>query len=177
VAEGYNPIVRVFGRLRAALSAATGAPRREIGPGTELESLLPRDRRRKLWRNVEQQGVNLPPLERSWGPLILGCLMVVAGPVGITVLLRHWAGLLTVVPLGVLAILATRPWAIEFPIGLRTVGELALDLTHYAEHLDSGHRWTRNEIAFKVRAEIAGAMGRSLSEVRLECRLRADLGA
>jgi hypothetical protein len=58
---------------------------------------------------------------------------------------------------------------VQFPPCLRTVGELVLYSTCPAEHKESGYRWTRNEIALKVRLVIAESMGLPLEAVRPEC--------
>lgn len=177
MAEGYNPIVREFGRLRAVLAAATGVPRREIRPGTELEALLPRGRRRELWRKLRRQGLPLPWLQLPrWVPgLDAGAVLIIT--ILITLWLRHPAAVFLFVPLALLVLLASRPWATEFPFELRTVGELTLYLTDCAAHRGSGHRWTRDEIAFKVRVVLSDALNIRLSDVRLESRLRTDLRA
>jgi hypothetical protein len=50
--EGYNPIVRVFGRFRAGLVGALDLDRHEVRPQTPLETLIPRHRRREVWRRL-----------------------------------------------------------------------------------------------------------------------------
>jgi hypothetical protein len=66
---------------------------------------------------------------------------------------------------------ATRRRAVHFPLYLRTVGELVIYATQFGEHKDSGYRWTRNEIALKVRMTVAESVGLPLEEVQPETKL------
>ena len=172
----YNPIVRVFGQLRAAIAGAAGVPSRAIRPWTHLEWVLPVDRRRELWRAMRQSGLRLPPLELPPRAGWLGCLVLTV-PKVVSVFVLGWClGTLAAAAAVLLYWLLSRPWATEFPAGLRTVGELTLYLTDYAEHRDSGYRWTHDEIAFKVRVVVAEAMNLPLDQVRTESTFR-ELGA
>jgi hypothetical protein len=53
---------------------------------------------------------------------------------------------------------------------------MVLYLTCFREHKASGYRWTRNEIATKVRLVIAESLGLDLEAVQPEQTL-AELGA
>jgi hypothetical protein len=79
-------------------------------------------------------------------------------------------------PLGLAEHWLSRRRAVHFPFGLRTVGEVVLYLTSFREHKSSGYRWTRNEIATKVRLIFAESLGLPLDAVRPESTL-AELGA
>ena len=121
--------------------------------------------------------MKLPPLELPRWPARVSFTAVMVTPVGVAVVLGHWIGLCSVVPLCALSFLVSRPWCVAFPIGLRTVGELGLCLTSYAEHRGSGYRWTRNEVAMKVRMIVAGSLALRLDEVRPETTWAELLGA
>jgi hypothetical protein len=173
----YNPIVRVFGQLRSALAEATGSPSRAIRPGTKLEWVLPLERRRELWRAMRRNGVRLPALElpRPVGWFVGPSLIVLSFAAAFA--LGHPAGCLTGIPALLLFVLLSRPWQTTFPAGLRTVGELTLYITDSVEHRASGYKWTRNEIAFKVRVVLAEALNVPLDRIELKSRLSRDLGA
>lgn len=174
--QNYNPIVRTFGQVRAALVKAVGVPRSAVRPGTELETLLPVDGRRALWNRARQQEPQLPALQLSPEEATWGCLGVLVAAAALAVALRDPAGLLAIIPLGFLVYGASRPWAVHFPLGLQTAGELTLHLTRLGDHRDSGYRPTRNEILIKVRLVLAYALNRPLADVRPESTLQ-DLGA
>jgi hypothetical protein len=173
----YNPIVRVFGQLRAALAEATDIPSRAIRPWTRLEWVLPLERRRELWRAMRQSGLRLPALELPPRAGWVGCLAFLI-PKGAAILLLDWCvGGLAAGAAAVLFVFLSRPWATEFPVCLQTIGDLTLYITDCAEHRGSGYKWTRNEIAFKVRLVLSEALNVRMDEIRLESRIRADLGA
>jgi hypothetical protein len=54
---------------------------------------------------------------------------------------------------------------------MRTIGDMVIAMTCFAEHKASGYRWTRSEIELKVRLILAESTGLSLEEVRPECSL------
>src|SRR5262245_47443405 len=60
--QEYNPIVRTFGRFRAELLRHLDIARHAIRPETPLESLLPVERRREIWQQLDRRGLQLPPL-------------------------------------------------------------------------------------------------------------------
>lgn len=172
----YNPVVRTFARLRSEMARAADLPRNRVRPGAALPDLLPRSRRRAAWARMKQNGLKLPPLELSQPARrsVLGVVLFATAAIALGA--QMWAGLLAVIPLGLLAFRVSRPWAVEFPLGLRTVGELSLYLTRFGEHRDSGYRWTPNEVTTKVRMVIAESLALPLDRVRPECTL-AELGA
>jgi hypothetical protein len=174
--QAYNPIVRTFCKLRAALLSSSDAARRHVRSDTPLAWLLPEAERRDVWRRLRRQGLPVPELELPSRETLIAALGVLREAACLAVLLHRWSALLLALPLGMVAYWASRPRAVVFPLGLRTVGELALYLTTFREHRESGYRWTHNEIAFKVRVIIAEALNRPLGDVRPECTL-AELGA
>ena len=75
---------------------------------------------------------------------------------------------LAALPLGIATFWASRPWAVHFPNHLTTVGQMVLVMTPFREHRHSSYRWTRNEIAFKVRLIVAESFGAPFDRVRPE---------
>src|SRR5262245_57624181 len=125
----YNPIVRMFGRFRAGLVDSLGVARQEVHPGTTLESILPVETRRKVWRRLRARGVPVPELELPPRESSRQILEVLRTTASIALWLRRWLALLLVVPLGMLAYRVSRHWAIHFPLGVRTVGDMVLLMT------------------------------------------------
>jgi hypothetical protein len=161
MAQTYNPIVRRFNQFRAELLSSMDIARHEVRPGTPLASLIPLARRRDVWLRLQLQGFRLPPLcppaaERTG--LIQGLIRSAAG---LVLGFEHCYGLLAGRPLGM-----SWPQGVEFPACLTTVGEAILYATSVHEHKGSGYRWTRNEIATKVRLIIAESCGLPLTRVQ-----------
>jgi hypothetical protein len=140
-------------------------PRQGVRPGTPLAVLIPLELRRQIWDDLRRSGLNVPSLELPGGVYKASTLAVLATTASFALLLREWTALLSGISFGRIAYTLTRPWATCIPLGLVTVGELALYMTSYQEHKDSGYRWTRNEISFKVRQIVAEALGHRLDEV------------
>jgi hypothetical protein len=174
MSDAYNPIVRTFCRLRAGLIDGLGVARHEVRPGTPLEDILPVERRREVWGRLQRQGLRLPALELSERDFRLGFWTVLRATVSAAVYLRSWYALFLALPLAVVVNRVNRRRAVHFPLGLRTVGEMVIFVTSFNEHKDGGYRWTRNEIALKVRMTVAESVGLPLDAVRPETRL-ADL--
>jgi hypothetical protein len=172
----YNPIVRTFGQLRSALTEVLELPCEAIRPDVPLDVLIPVEHRRRAWEKLRGTGLNLPGLELPhWLRETTGWTVSVT-TVSLALLLKDWWALAFGVELGMLGYNVTRPWAICIPLGLATVGELSMFLTSFREHRDSGYRWTRNEISFKVRQIVAESLGRRLDEVH-EKSTFAEMGA
>src|SRR6185312_12661209 len=167
----YNPIVRNFCRLRAGLVDQLGVARHEVRPGTTLDALLPIRVRREVWEQLRRQGLRLPALELSGRDHTRNFWVVLRATVSSAVYLQRWSALILAVPLAMVVAWVTRRRAVHFPLGLRTVGELAIYATPFGEHKDSGYRWTRNEIALKVRMTVAESVGLPLEEVQPETKL------
>jgi len=173
MAESYNPVVRTFNRLRAGLVSSLGVDRRHVCPEMPLELLIPVERRREVWADLRQAGLDVPRLELAPQDTTANNLLAVKTVVSLAVGLQAWWLLLpglpvAWLPLRLLADWATRGRAVYFPLCLTTVGDLALYLTSFREHKDSGYRPTRNEIEFKVRQVVAEALGLGMDEVRPE---------
>jgi hypothetical protein len=167
----YNPIVRTFCKLRAALLSNREIARIEIRPGTALETLMPMGARRLTWRRLQQHGLRMPVLELSERDRRRNCFHVLRGLVSSACYLQTWYALLLIFPLAAAVHWASRRRAVHFPLGLKTVGELVIYTTCFAEHKGSGYRWTKNEITMKVRMVVAESAGLPLEDVQPETRL------
>ena len=170
----YNPIVRTFRRVRAALMDRGILARELIRPETPLE-FVPPSARRELWEDLSRQGLRLPPLQLSPEDDRRNFWQVLESTISLALGLQRWSALLLAVPLTMLVRRISRRRAVHFPPGPRTLGELTIYATRFGEHTGSGYRWTRNEIALKVRLIIAESLALPLDEVRPEATF-AELG-
>ena len=169
--EAYSPIVRTFCQFRSSLTNILGVARHDVRPATPLDELLPIEKRREAWMQLQRQGLRLPDLEflRAGTPAQF--------------LDRFEAGRVVCSPLTELVRPALCPSAHvhrvlgasqsggELPIGLSTVGELVIYATRFREHKNSGYRWTRNEISMKVRMIVAESVGMPLEAIQPETKL------
>jgi len=166
--QRYNPIIRTFTRLRASLIRLTGRPRSEIRPSTPLHELLPVAGRRAIWAELEREW---PRMERLTLPVPIGklvCCCVLLGTIASAAALQQVAALAVIVPLTLVIFTITRPWVVAFPIERQTVGDLVLQLVQIRDHRACGYRWTRNEIAFKVRWTLCEACNVPFHEITLD---------
>jgi hypothetical protein len=63
MSQEYNPIVRMFGELRAVLVSSLDVARHEVRPSAKLAALIPARKRREVWRRLRRQGVRVPALQ------------------------------------------------------------------------------------------------------------------
>jgi hypothetical protein len=169
VVGSYNPIVRTFCRLRAVLVDTLGVDRRQVCPATPLDALIPAERRGEVFARLREEGFRAPHVEvtvQEWPLCWLAAFIPLAVIVPMT--LGSWLGCAVALPLaiglGVLACTVRRSRVVRPPLLPRTVGEMVIYLTHFAEH--EGYRFSRNEIALKVRFVVAGWLGVSVDQVR-----------
>lgn len=168
---GYNPIVRAFGATRAALCGALKVPRSAVRAGTVLAELVPVRDRRRTWAALRRAGVRVPCLELSgFSSAVFAQLVLLAVVVSYGATRSPWLAAATFVAACVAARAASRPWAVHIPGCVRTVGELAVYGTRFAEHAASGHRWTRGEVALKTRILVAASGGLTLDAVTPDFR-------
>ena len=170
----YNPVVRTFCRLRAALLKSAAVDRRDVRPDSPLDVILPASCRRQVWSELRQAGLDIPSLELTEREYRRGLFEVLRAAISTALNLRSWWALLSAIPLGFVAYRVSRRYAVQFPLGLRTFGELVIYATDFREGRRSGYRWSRGEIEMKVRLIIAEQLGLTLDKVRPETRL-ADL--
>ena len=173
----YNPIVRTFCRFRGALLRSADVPRRDVRPRTPLSALLPSATRREVWHRLQRHGLPLPDLQLSARDARRMVVGVLVATLVLTFALRSSAALLLALPLGCVGYRLSRPRAVEFPLGLGSVGELVIYLTRFRDHSQSRYRWTRSEIALKVRLIVAEQMGLPLDAVQPDHAFVDDLGA
>jgi hypothetical protein len=179
MAPAYNPIVRTFCRFRAVLVGTLGIDRHLVHPRTPLDVLIPVARRREALERLSEAGLRAPALERRVQEYPLcGVVALAVSLVGVVSLaLQSWLVFLAALPLlfglVVLAFRRTRTRVIPVPLGPRTVGEMVIFLTRFGEH--PGYRFSRNEIALKVRLVVAGWLGVRVDQVREESSFVSDL--
>ena len=165
----YNPVVRSFNAYRQALMAF-GLPRERLRPDARLEELVPAPLRREAWDAMRRRGLRLPDLGLSnldgWG-----CLMAFAVVMGIVwAKAGGWLAAAAGVPLAVFLYFVSRPWATE-PATVETLGELAMYGVDFTAHRESGYRWSRGDIALKVRIILGEAANVPLAAIREETTL------
>ena len=167
----YNPIVRTFNRLRAVILAKTDTPRCRIRPDATLASVIPPECWQAVGAELKRRGLPGP----YWTPpprddLALGCVRSGAVPsLGQVVgsgWLPAWLGLLVRIPLNLLLGLADFGREVEWSLGRWTVGDLTVHCTRFPEHKASGYRWSRGDIALKVRLIVAVWLGVAPEKVR-----------
>jgi hypothetical protein len=169
--EAYSPIVRSFCQLRSVLTNNVGVARREVRPAAPLDVILPIGARRRAWKQLQRQGLKLPGLEFSKSDHWRNVLIVLKATGSSAVHLQSWYALFFALPLMFIVSWARRHRAVQFPLGLSTVGELVIFTTRFNEHKDSGYRWTRNEISMKVRMIVAESVGVPLEEIQPDTKL------
>ena len=184
----YNPIVRTFCRIRAALVKA-GVDRRKVTPDALLEDLLPADQRIAFRRELVDKGVTTKWTAASVSPTtaesILSNFLLVVLAFGLIALFAVLTGSLIggVLVFGVIAFLAAiliyrsakstalpdSAFTVQAPIPespeYGSIGELTLRLTKCGDHKASGYRFTRNEIAFKVKRIVSEQLGIPLEQI------------
>jgi hypothetical protein len=174
--DEYNPIVRTFNQVRAAILAATDTPRCRIRPSATLASIIPPERWQAVGAEVQRRGLPGP----YWTPpprdeLAPGCACSGAVPSIGEMLGSSWLlarlGLFVRIPLNLLLGMADFGREVEWALGRWTVGDLAVYCTRFPEHRASGYRWSRGDIALKVRLIVAVWLGVAPEKVREDASL------
>jgi hypothetical protein len=146
------------------------APALELSGSEELESILPVEDRRTIWRELQAAGFELPELEVSSKVFWIAAAMVLT-PLGLLALaLRTWFALLSLFELTFLAYRLTRPLAVHSPQWCRTVRQAASCLRNIRRPDGQVVPWTREEISEKVRMLIAERAGLPIEEVTEDSR-------
>lgn len=166
-AAGGRPVCCATGRsfyeLRRQMLALLPLRRRDIRPDTALEQIIPRRRRRSVWRHLRKAGLKLPSLCLSWRAVAMTACAVAA----ITAFSawhtasRNWP--LWFIAYSLLAALVTRPLAQTLPVGATTVGEAALLLAKPPEN--SPACLTRAEVTQRVRLIISSQLAIPLEQL------------
>jgi hypothetical protein len=179
MAEFYNPVVRTFNRVRTILMEEFGVPRECVRPWTPIEGLVPPEEYHRLRDRLSWVGFDPPrsghlpvvnhPL--CFAPLLTGPLFLVA------IALKSWPlALLTLAQTAFafwLACKVTTTRTRYFPLVPATVGEMVIFLIRFADH--DGYRFSRSEIALKVRMLVAEFAGVALERITEKTSFTDDL--
>ncbi len=176
------PTAQAFREIRRLLVEALGIAPRTVRPSTELESLLPRCLRHRVWRLLSRQypchwkRLRLSPwIGRAVAlvPLVAAAF-VLAQTRAVAAL--PFAGL---VALGIwlLVWISARPLAVCFPSGLVTVGDVAI--ASLPANCDEVARspLEDEEVWRRLQKIVAGNLGVDVEEVTRAARFVEDLGA
>jgi hypothetical protein len=163
------PTSRTFYQIRRALLAALPLSRRQIRPSASLDALIPRARRRRVWRQLREAGLRLPHLDLSlcsaW--ISFGAAVCVAAA-AILWLKTAWAGWISL-PVFVLALLIARRFAKAIPVSCTTMRDMSLRATSPIGMSD-------DEIAWRVRTILCEQLGITLEQVGDDSRPLRELG-
>ena len=177
---------RVFRDIRRVLMETTSTPRRAIRPGTELKVILPPRNRRRVWKRLEQDVagyVRKLRLPYRLGPIIT-VLCLTAGIVGTAIIIPQ-VGIGNALVLGVTAIVATlllmffvtRPFAIAFPQGVVTVGDLATATLPPGYEEAAKQQMTDEEVWDRLQRIVADILGVKVDDITPTARFVEVLGA
>lgn len=162
----YNPVVRTFGKVRAAIIRSTGVSRNLVRSDTPLESLLPESSRAEVWRRLRQSGLKPPELRLSKSLSWFFLLAPIIASTVLAMLMADWFPFVCIVPLWILGFHYAQRLATCIPSSVETVGDLTLYLTRLPDHPASEYRWSQKEIERKVRMIVAETTGYRLSQVQ-----------
>ncbi len=147
-----------------------------IDPSDRIEALIPSEERRRVWRQLQLAGFDLPELALSPQVFFMAAALVLAPVILLVLSLRKWSMLLSLLELSFLAHRLTRPLAIYPPFGCRTVQQLVVHLSRFVLEDYKAGLWTHDEIAAKVRQIFAEAAGVPVESVKGETRLEELFG-
>lgn len=172
-----------FHKLRQTILGVTGRQREEVRPKSQLEVLVPRRRRRAMWKKMRQlSGLRFPRLcLPMWCvPVILACIAAVEA---VGVLVFDWPlNWVLVVPAFTTLLLAygiaDALFGVELPNHFQTVGELtkAVLAKNFATLSAELANYDCNEVWESVRILVADQLGVHMAKVTKESRFAADLG-
>ncbi len=178
----YNPIVRTFGLVRRVLMEVTGLPRGCFRPDTPLDTVIPPGRGGEVTEGLRREGLE-PPWWWVSGYVAIGCVVLIAVAVGLAVAANAGVlvgllafGLNLAVVACFAAVPAPRTPVVPSPGWGMTLGELAVSCTRFRDHKASGYRWSRGDIALKVRLIVSEHLGVPLSRVREDSSFVEDFG-
>ena len=190
---GVSLTHRAFNRLRAALLRQLPLKRRDIGPQAGMANLVPRASRKILAECLAAE-LETPPLPNLIRPKWLVNLLIV-GAFGLGIaaallvlrggLLQHKGGALVFIALftgsaaAALGFFATRPFRLEFPPSIATVGDLTRWIVAYKPDLapvsSTPGKWTREQVAARIRTIIIEQLG-CATTYREDASFVQDLG-
>jgi len=157
-----------------------------IRPSTELKTILPPRIRRRVWKRLQQEvpgrlrGLRLP---FRLGPVLAGACLV-AGAIG-TAMIVPLVGFVHAMVLGGTALVAmllvaffvTRPFALAFPHGVATVGDVARATLPPGYEVAVKQQMTDEEVWEKLQKIVADTLGVKVEKVTPSARFVEDLGA
>jgi hypothetical protein len=177
---------RAFFKVRKALMQSFECRRRQIAPSVRLEDLIPRPDRRARWQRLRST-LQMNRWEPLRPPAWLGWLLCGLGAALVALVLRLWSvhevslwlALTLAGAVYVLAGFTARPWCLELPIHLVTVGELTRYVVAYGPKLFEVPRggWSRADIAAAVRELTIVELGIRPGDYREDAHFVKDLGA
>jgi acyl carrier protein len=180
------PTGHVFRDVRRVLTETASLPRQAIRPSTELKTILPPRIRRRVWKRLQQEAQGRLPdlcLPFRLGPVLAGACLV-AGVIGTVMIVPH-VGLVHAMVLGGTALVAmllvaffvTRPFALSFPHGVATVGDVARATLPPKYEAAVKQQMTDEEVWEKLRKIVADTLGVKVEKVTPSARFVEDLGA
>lgn len=178
------PSARSFYELRRAATSLTSFQRSELRPPSELDSILPRHGRRRVWRQLRSIRPRVPALEpsvqcRRWlGALgwtlfagwiaAIGALCASQGGAGFA------QGLLVALVLAVAFRWTADTLSTEFPDGCSSLGDLAKRIT--PTRLEENDPQAERRVLDDIRRITADQLGLKLDSVKPQSRFVDDLG-
>jgi len=171
------PSQHSFYLARQKLMSALHIPRQNIRPETDLNEIIPKKNRKRVWSEVSTaladgvfyQNQLVGPKWMTYGLLpgffVLPCICFLC--IGFPVALS----LISALPVYIILKQTTRPFIIEFPDGMSQVK----DLVKLVRSLDS-KIWSEEDVYIKIRAITAEQLGVDESLVTPDARFVEDLG-
>jgi acyl carrier protein len=176
---------RAFYVVRRELTQILGIKRSDLRPSTKIEHLLPWNKRRAVWRTMQEDTkLKFPALGHPrWIHLlflsnaILACFLPFErGLISTRLVAIIWTPILTIILYGMLLKL-TPQLQISLPTKRRTVGDLARDVLalNFAK-FDGSSTASPREVVETIRRIIADQMQIDLDEIKPESHFTKDLG-
>lgn len=162
-----------FNRFRSLLIAEVGMPRGAIRPGVRLETLFPPGNRDTWQRLRRVSGVPALVVRADYA----GLFVLIAIVPAILMLLHSGLGVVALTA-GVLALVFWRSrarkirdsFAMEFPPGAETVGDMARLCAPWEPSFDRSPRTAPQDVLNIVRGIVADTTGYSLDRVQADTR-------
>lgn len=165
-----SKVDQAYRKLQYLLAEMLGISPADVSRSGRFAALIPREERRRVWRELQEAGLPLPDLELS-GPAFLFAAAMLLLPVGLLALLfRTWSVFLGLGNAYRLARKATRPWAIHPAHGCETIQEAVLYITPFKPEDYRAGLWPPEDIAAKVRQVIASTLGIPFDRITNEIR-------
>jgi len=137
----------------------------QLSLSDDLETILPVEERRSIWREMQSAGFELPELQLPAGVFWIAAVMILAPLVLLALALRTWFVFLSLGELGFLGYKLTRPLAIHPPDWCRTVGQAVLCRRNICRSDGRPVPWTREEVAERVRMIISECSGVRIEKI------------